>query len=509
MKALKFKTLSTPRYFIVAVVVVAVIICGVTTSSWMHSSDSAELDAWRAQLDSQTQQGGEPSSVSSLGQSTPIHLERVEETEELLRTWNAGYHSRTKSRLQKGVTSNIHIFFTIDCTRHSLWQALMLERSWLKVKHIGAITRIVSGCLPNQRKAELLNRTLIPADEDRYGIFYSPTFNVLPDGTVYAPYNRPNAFWYWINHTVLPETVLINIDPDMVFLKPLQFPTVSKGKPVAQDYDYMHDMDFTDFYTEYCPKCPTLTKAKLIHFAVGPPWMLHTEDWRTLLATWVHMIPVMRNKATGNYKWIVEMVAFAAAAAVHQLPFRRIVDGMVHSAEGPFWNPHTRKVIPTSKAFDVVPSLLHYCYTWEYGGPSPKNGEEAREQHTRIASEDAHGKPSIKYWHFSKYRVPTDWPGGSGQYKHDVMACDGPLLQELPEPFERFVTKYVEEDHQRHAFMMHILLKEINEVLIEYREKYCSDDGGRYKESPDARQLRTTHHSYYLSSVSNLSLIMH
>jgi hypothetical protein len=425
----------------------------------------------------------------------PLRTRLVEENA-LLREWNALYHRQTHNRRINNPQDNVHIFFTIDCTKHSLWQALVLERSWDRINHIGALTRIVSGCLSSPHRAHIMNTTVL--SNIRHGIFFSPTFNHLPNGDLYAPYNRPNAFWYWMNHTLLPEDILINVDPDMVFLRALS-PRVSRGRPMAQDYDYMHDVEFTEFYKQRCPNCPRMTHKRSQSFAVGPPWMMHHDDWEVVLRTWVELIPEMRVGLTGNAKWIVEMVAFAAAAAIHELPFIRVEDAMSHGAEGSYWGDK-RTVIPISEAFRTIPCLLHYCYTWELGGPTPKNSEEAQLQHKKLMNGDARGSPSISYWHFSKYRIPTDWPDGRGQYPHDVFDCNGPLLQELPEPFEKYVNTLDIQFH-RHALMMRMLLLEINDVLLLWRKKHCAEFSGR-------KSIRTSHAYYFVSVFDNVSFML-
>ena len=70
----------------------------------------------------------------------------------------------------------LHLFFTTDCTRHSLWQAVTLENTWASVRQPGALTRIVSGCYNSKgvpsKNTELMTRSVI--DNEKFFIFFGP-----------------------------------------------------------------------------------------------------------------------------------------------------------------------------------------------------------------------------------------------------------------------------------------------------------------------------------------------
>ena len=85
-------------------------------------------------------------------------------------------YETTTSDEEIGGREGIHLFFTTDCTQHSLWQAMTLEYTWAKVKQPGAITRIVSGCFshsgePNQLKDLMAKRVI---ENPKSFIFFGP-----------------------------------------------------------------------------------------------------------------------------------------------------------------------------------------------------------------------------------------------------------------------------------------------------------------------------------------------
>lgn len=350
---------------------------------------------------------------------------------------NIQYHAK-RAKLRQYQTDNnlgplrVHTFYTVDCTLHSLWQVLAMEQSWEEVQQGGFISRVIAGCKPGNTKANAwLKSVLSPQVADtRFGAYYAPESSTLPNGKYYAPYNRPNAIWYWLNHTDLTEQVFILTDPDMYYMHRLNVATVTRGHPAAQYYGYMEG---TAFERYKCPLCPDPSRAYRgggIHnkksYSVGPPWVLHVDDFRTMMPTWVQLVPMLRDI---DDIWIIEMVAYAVAAAFHGLPHTLFYHGMVDNVrQEPLWDNSDALTAPGGNQI----ALLHYCYTWEVGEVAPKNAEEGGKQHDRMVRRERSEKhPITNYYHWSKYRTPSDWPGGKGVYAHNVLDCNCPLLQEI------------------------------------------------------------------------------
>lgn len=373
---------------------------------------------------------------------------RVREHDGNYQRMNSDYHAKRSELRSFQERHNLgplktHTFFTVDCTLHSLWQANGLEHTWERVQQGGYISRVISGCEEGSEKADLWKRTVIAKQraQRRFGAFFAPTFSHLPNGKYYAPYNRPNAIWFWLNHTDLTEQIFVLLDPDMLYLNKLHVASVQQGRPVAHFYGYMEGTRFDKYV---CPLCPadinaTYYSNDTVHvkhnYDVGPPWLLHISDFKTIMRTWIELVSMLQ--AIDDI-WIIEMVAYAVACAFHGLPHNVIHYGMVDHLDQPnAWNDTSGTITGPHKGTDGQDvALLHYCFTWEAGEPNvPPDQESARKQRERyVAREKSDGTPVMDYYHFSKYRVPSDWPGGKGIYHHNVLECNTPLLQEIHTP---------------------------------------------------------------------------
>jgi len=407
-----------------------------------------------------------------------------------LRAWNAPYHAKKRPRVPK----QTHIFVTVDCTIYSLWQSLLLEHSWEAVAHSGLFTRVVSGCQTNPEKQDLLTRSVL-RDNPRFAVYFTPTFDTLPSGKHYVQYNRPNSLWYWLNHTEgSQDDCLVNLDPDMFFRRPLErvsgFRRLSDllrhGVAAAQSYSYMGQVDFSHF-----GKARDQTE-----YHIGPPWMMTRRDWERVLPDWVSLIPQMdffyRNH-DDQTKWIIEMVAYAAALIRLEISVKKVNGIMSHAT-------------PWEGAMSAA-SLIHYCYTWEIGSRFGYYRNASGLQWDPLQREaDLLGHPMIRYWHFSKYRVPSDWPGGKGTHPHNILACDGPLMQEMPPGI--LIDPMGPNDEKFTADMMRIFFKELNVALLRYKDLYCDSAARRGSPEADKRVIRTTHPGYYLSRFTNVSFML-
>lgn len=398
-------------------------------------------------------------------------------------TLNVNYHSKRaalrsyQERKHLGPL-RIHTFYTVDCTKHSLWQVLALEQSWHRVKQGGFISRIIAGCKAGSEKAGLWSKSILPpsVEETRFGSYYTPESSTLPDGTYYAPYNRPNAIWYWLNHTDLTEEIFVLLDPDMYYMHRLSVASVARGQPAAQYYGYMEG---TAFERYVCPLCPDKHQAyqrggmhSKKQYSVGPPWMLHIDDFRTIMPTWVNLVSMLRKI---DDIWIIEMVAYAVAAAFHGLPHKLIQYGMIDNVrQAPLWDERSNTIVkPNADTDHQQVALLHYCYTWEVGEVTPRTPDEGAKQHERMVKRDkTENSPVIDYYHWSKYRMPSDWPGGKGAYNHDILKCNSPLMQEIhtTEALPRISDVTLAANWRRTMVFLRTYLPALNEALTLWKK---------------------------------------
>eukprot|EP00659_Diplonema_papillatum_P000130 gene130-200_t len=264
---------------------------------------------------------------------------------------------------------NVHLFFTTDCTHHSLWQSIALEHTWQKVGSKGALSRLVSGCIGDDgtlnRKHEALKRTGI--EHDRLFVFFGPRIDAHavpgPHGSKesYPPINRPATVHYWFSHVHPPETVLGLLDPDMIFLKPLVYEGVALGHPVGQHYDYLISEDWHKVFKDM-------------------------TDWGNLVQWWLRYT-VEARKLWG--KWVAEMAGMSIGLAKLNLRSRLENDGM--------WD-RSNQGLDRMKAVGLFSNSLEVL------------------------------KPNR-----SKYRVPGDWPNGSQTPRGGtILDCHQDLLFEYP-----------------------------------------------------------------------------
>lgn len=469
------------------------------------------------------------------------------ETDPVLIELNAPYHALRKRIRSRGPAAahRVHIFFTMDCTDHSAWQTGTLENSWERVGQDGVLTRIISGCeaflkdpkTQLREKVERTKRHFLSSDEvarERRGSFYAPFSSTLPSGRHYAPYNRPHSVYYWLKHADLTEEVFVMLDPDMVFLNVLPTESVRLGAPVSQVYEYMEHTAFEDMK---CPSCPN-EKWDRKPYAVGPPWMMHLSDWIRVTPRWMAITGELAERYPTN--WIVEMIAYSIACKVENLPHATTLRAMVDNIDDAVvWNEQTDELGVDAGAAQVAvknnnggalppvgvnkhnnkliyPSTLHYCYTFEIGEMPPPEDTKYN-QHQRFSEEDARlSHPVFGWYHFSKYRVPTDWPGGRASYGKNFMDCETPLLQEFkslgialrevfgdnPDPMssgqqlhdKKPVSSRYRSLWRRTATMLDLLLPAINHAMTVYKERYCPADKRNLK-----KLLRTTHPSFFIS----------
>eukprot|EP00754_Rhynchopus_humris_P041361 Rhum_TRINITY_DN24938_c0_g1::Rhum_TRINITY_DN24938_c0_g1_i1::g.180520::m.180520 len=147
-------------------------------SSGNDDDSSAERET--TEEDSKPNPATTPDAAAKVLEDMP-YLQYANEGERACHKMNAAWRERTErayggSKAEISGREGIHLFFTTDCARHSLWQAFTLENTWAKVKHPGALTRVVSGCFTSsgekKRNADLMSRRVI--HNPKHFIFYGP-----------------------------------------------------------------------------------------------------------------------------------------------------------------------------------------------------------------------------------------------------------------------------------------------------------------------------------------------
>jgi len=378
--------------------------------------------------------------------------------------------------------AEIHVAFSTDCKAFQDWQSAMVWSSAALAGHIGPITRIASGCASKSQEAELLHASK-PWPNAR--VHFTPKFSTdTKTGREYHFYNKPRGILHWLTHGRPEADIIALIDPDQFFLRPLTpdlagvpnlvvtdpvkketLPTrIGKGAPAAQFYG-LGDR-WLRFNREYIcgagsPCLEATSRDAWRSFTVGPPYILHVDDWKRLARSWVDFVP----KVYEEYPHLLaEMYAYSLAAAHEELPHFRVNHLMVSNvgSYGEGWPlvdslpsvcaDALRPSSNTSSAASMLPTFIHACQSYHVGR-----------------------------FRFSKRALPTD----------KFSSCDAEFLHEPPETvlsteLQEIVTqiaqgprrkktneekKAVEE--KRNGFMVCMITKLINEAMRVYRKGAC------------------------------------
>ncbi|CAK0831516.1 unnamed protein product, partial [Prorocentrum cordatum] len=219
---------------------------------------------------------------------------------------------------------NIHLVYQLSCGAFSLHQAIAFDWSWREIGQPGRLTRLVCGCT-SVRDQERLSTSPLEGDP-RFAVLFSEEWNdyvptVYPQarGDNYKIYNKVWAFRDWLERAWPQEDYIAFLDPDMVFTRPLlhhlpagegdgALPRAMPGRPVGQWYHYIRpycptpcaggDPGWAEFSIpevcgDLCPQVPQDVGG----FAVGPPMILHREDWRRLVPLWCNYTVEIRARA--------------------------------------------------------------------------------------------------------------------------------------------------------------------------------------------------------------------
>ncbi|ETO32714.1 hypothetical protein RFI_04403 [Reticulomyxa filosa] len=278
----------------------------------------------------------------------------------------AMYSKEWKKSIQ-GTKDDVHIVFTSSCSGYQNWQAENLLYSWARIQHPGRITRVIAGCQTEEDKARA-NRTAVPNPENRIQFFFVPDYTpsrskVLLEITFviiivvdwvcvdvsYRPFlyfNKPYGMLRWLKEMTknaqvqeereLYESFVICVDPDMILMRPLLFHLrdvahafakergmqeqdydkvwLRKGHPVSQKYGIGPKWTLWGHCPMDRPGCAKVDeKVAWNHYSVGPPYMMHTDDWLTITPQWVEFSPGALEKTTTFH--LAEMYSYSIACA--------------------------------------------------------------------------------------------------------------------------------------------------------------------------------------------------
>jgi hypothetical protein len=369
--------------------------------------------------------------------------------------------------------------FSTSCSPFQNWQSIAFFHFAKKVNQPGNVTRIVSGCKPEQADAlRAEHAKFIAPLSPSFSLHVTPDFGVK-DNTKY--WNKPNGLLDWMTNDLgFPDRaheynndIIIILDPDMMLLRPIthKFDTIDTawvsdkqgnkvvhGTPVAQAYGFgagwLTSLKGNLSYV-VGPDSPALNvgvKQANDYYPAGPPYLATGKDMFDIATHWVKFLPRLHEIFP---KFMAEMHAYSAAAAHLELPhqlakgFMLSDVGAVHSEAMGFLDDVTRADaclpdLPQRK----LPFVMHFCQRYALGR-----------------------------WFFSKYKLNEEY-----------FECDAPLMAEPPknvaEVFDWYMfpngvewKDYSRPDRHhllvKHGWMLCIVVYSLNEVATELKTKHC------------------------------------
>ena len=413
----------------------------------------------------------------------------------------AGEPRDDPTNLADHLGSRLHVVFSTDCGTYQHWQSYLLFYSALRVGQPGRVTRIASGCKDDEEaEARRWFDQHVRPMSPRFGVHFTPHFSKVVDenGEEKSDYttkffNKPFGLRHWLEHGEgmgLDETtdkmrdedvVVILIDPDMLFLRPItsdysndrdvvlgklpakdaakgnRYMKVEKGKPFGQTYGFGNqwrkNVDVSKIVGEDSPALKVSDEFARLHYPVGPPYLAVASDMHTIAVGWTDVVPHV-HKQYPNL--LAEMFGFCLAAAHNELPHQRLDSLMVSAVDmngGEGWEMVDK--IPAEEVCGFaahadhskypVPNVIHFCQRYGTG----------------------------KYF-FTKRKVP-----------HDIFTCESPLML-LPPPDSAAKYDYrISPDGTqqelgpvrkvREAFAACAVIQAVNEASGYFKRKHCGD----------------------------------
>jgi len=357
---------------------------------------------------------------------------------------------------------SFHTVVSCGCSAYQNWQVEVLLYSWWKVKQPGHFTRLTAGCKDDEQKRRA-QKTAVPA-KDRIHYFFTPDY-APPDGTWHRSqkfyfFNKPYGMKELIESGSIKEDVIMLVDPDMIMWKQFlnHLPEsgdlhVREGHPVAQLYGI--GPKWVDWKLCTTGDCEISHDRAWKHYSVGPPYIMHRNDWKKLVPRWAHYSPGALEKDP----WpsiLAEMYSFAIAAAELNLPFLVHKDYMLSGPSG--MEPWNLADWSLSDGFGT--HILHYCQSYWIGKSNDLSS------------------PKKDGFNFHKGHIP----------RHILEDCDLPLLIDLDDTYSLDDAKRKDKKKDKNnVYMLYWVIRGINQAFRNYKQKFCPnwrDEKGIFLQQP-------------------------
>jgi hypothetical protein len=379
----------------------------------------------------------------------------------------------------------------------------------MQVRQPGHVTRIVSGCEPDEAEAiKVWFNNNVQYMSKRFHMHLTPQFSQVKDETGkvigdYKFFNKPFGLKHWLENFqslgfhndgtfAHEDDIVMLIDPDMPLMRPItsdfsneretlisprrqgknQIATkVQRGIPFAQTYGLGVQWQKFDLDKIAGPDSPAKEVSRedgQLYFPVGAPYIATVHDMYQIALKWTEFVP----KVHAQYPYLLaEMYAFCIAAA-HLKLRHQLIDSLMAS------NPDTG-----GEAWPLVDKIP----------PEDMCEFAAHPDHSKYAL------PSVVHL-CQRYSVGEDWFFGKHKIPHDIYECETPLFIEPPSdlallydfkkpPNAKEPTPLAPKVINQQTFMVCYLTTLLNEAAAFYKENACSAGTANLKKSRSVAQL--------------------
>eukprot|EP00935_MAST-01C_sp_MAST-1C-sp1_P002169 g2169.t1 len=409
------------------------------------------------------------------------------------------------------INDRLHILFSTSCNEFQHWQAEVVVSSAMRVGQRGKITQIVVGCDEREDKGVKLRARVLThptgdvenlvsgkdwaksAAGSAGGVEFNRLFAPsIPQAKAFPWYNKPWSFKYFLMHgNITKDSIIVIIDPDEFFIEPLTIGHTRKElivsmedkylKPIVDDINGVIDVPkpgtaVTQVYgiggswinrfdrNSICGAksyCATMDyNAARNYYSAGPPYLIHEADFRKMMPTWWDfMAPVYKRD---KHDIQADMYAYTMAAAHQDIKHVSLTNYMVSSpgdgGERAWKYVDDAKSIschdPKFPAGSPRPTFLHAAHHFKAcsGGDWPRDAP---------GSSTCDMSKGSELWSLHKGHVPAV-----------ILRCEEPLMVQPPDDLINVQRK---QEGKRQAFMVCMMTKQLNDMLLDYRTAHCPD----------------------------------
>mmetsp|Transcript_29883 Transcript_29883/g.59750 ORF Transcript_29883/g.59750 Transcript_29883/m.59750 type:complete len:567 (+) Transcript_29883:152-1852(+) len=426
----------------------------------------------------------------------------------------------------------LHVIFSTDCSTFQHWQSYLFFHSAYKISQPGYITRIASGCKPEEEEKERKwHEENVQHDmSERYRIHFTPHFSGVKDATTgevkgdYKFFNKPFGLKHFLEFGEFtglrdgvsagdiegsgfkmkdPQAIIILCDPDFLLLRPLTDDFSNERETIISirrktffqskhhNYPQLHD-DLPSRYIVDHGRPFGQT------YGLGAQW----RKFGLEVITGVNNSPAKAvDQSDGGLLYPAGPPYIGTAEDMYKIAVKwsEFVPGVHHEY------PH---LLAEMYAYCIAAAHLELPHTLVDSMmiSSSGVGGEGWKFIQNIPSEEVcpfamdfdHSKyPLPSVIHFCQHYQVDKFFFSKRKMPHDIFTCDFPLLVEPP--MDIGSGKYLSfiapnrpaterksispEKEKMEAFVVCALTKAVNDASIHFKTRHCSEGGWNDKKT--------------------------